>query len=369
MNKLSLGIISLVSLFLGSLAAHGATLYLKNGRTMEGIIKAQNEEVVQLDIGGGIIAIKRSKIDRIEEGTKEEEVLSEKAQRKVILTRKNAPKDLVPLVYEYNDLRDKLKQVLAYNDEAILITTDRSKLIQRTGSMEKQIRAIDAELGQGQNALGLNRYNALVTRQNAIHAQARKDQEKIRYGRQRLQFVRGALAHFRNELNVFEARVASMQDEEETDDPTVMLFHDELLVRINRIKTQVTGRNITFERQGVHTVVDVKINNRITVPMLVDTGASTITLSKQMATQLGLKINKHNAVDMNIANGEVVRGYHVILDSVSVSGLKANYVLATILDQAPSEEFQGLLGMSYLENFELSLSPKTGLLELRETQF
>ena len=42
--------------------------------------------------------------------------------------------------------------------------------------------------------------------------------------------------------------------------------------------------------------------------MLVDTGASTVTLSSTMAKNLGLKVDKANIVDMRIANGELVKG-------------------------------------------------------------
>ena len=333
------------------------------------MIKSQNDKVIQLDIGGGILTINKGKVARIDEGGKEEKVLSDKFLRKVILTRKNAPEEYLPLVFDYNEAREKLKTIEIYNDEGKKIRRDRPQLIKRIEGYKKMTLEIDRELARGKSGLGRSRYNQLIMKQNEIHGSARQTQSQMQAGRERLQVVRTAINEYRNELSEFQLLVEEKQEALTSPRPEEAIFFDELLLRINKLQKQITGRQVTFEKQGAHTLVEVRLNDRITVPMMVDTGASTVTLSMKKAKQLGITINERNVVDMRIANGETVKGYYVVLDSVSVSNLKAEHVIATVMENPPGGDIEGLLGMSFLENFELTMSPKTGILELRETNF
>jgi clan AA aspartic protease (TIGR02281 family) len=50
-------------LFLSSSNLQADTIYLKNGRTMEGFIRDENAEPILIDVGFGIIGLKRSEIE------------------------------------------------------------------------------------------------------------------------------------------------------------------------------------------------------------------------------------------------------------------------------------------------------------------
>jgi len=55
-------------------AAHADTLYLKNGRNIQGLIKSENENAIELEVNAGIVKFKKSEIDKIEKVSSEEAV-------------------------------------------------------------------------------------------------------------------------------------------------------------------------------------------------------------------------------------------------------------------------------------------------------
>ena len=51
------------------------TLYLKNGRHMEGIVKSEDNVMVELEVSGGTVKFKKSEIENIEKTNEEETIL------------------------------------------------------------------------------------------------------------------------------------------------------------------------------------------------------------------------------------------------------------------------------------------------------
>jgi len=90
------------------------------------------------------------------------------------------------------------------------------------------------------------------------------------------------------------------------------------------------------------------INDQV-VDVLIDTGATGVAISQQVADRLGLK--SVDAVRTTTANGDSV-GYAVRLKSVQIGGIKAHDVAAMI---APSLDGDVLLGMSFLSRMDLRL--------------
>lgn len=85
------------------------------------------------------------------------------------------------------------------------------------------------------------------------------------------------------------------------------------------------------------------------VNVLVDTGATGVAISQNIADKLNLK--SIDAVRTNTANGDSV-GYMVRLTSVKIGGVSANNVAAMI---APGLDGDVLLGMSFLGRMDVRL--------------
>lgn len=96
-----------------------------------------------------------------------------------------------------------------------------------------------------------------------------------------------------------------------------------------------------------HYVATGSINGEDVVFML-DTGATTVSLPLDLARQLGLRLQPGGM--SKTANG-LVRTWTTRLDRVSLGGLTARNLRATVLPNFPGE--QVLLGMDFLRRFEL----------------
>ncbi|BCM25416.1 retropepsin-like aspartic protease family protein [Methyloradius palustris] len=89
------------------------------------------------------------------------------------------------------------------------------------------------------------------------------------------------------------------------------------------------------------------------VNVLVDTGATDVAVSQNIAKQLNL--SSHTAITTNTANGNSI-AYVTRLDSVKIGGVEAKDVSAVI---APGLQGNVLLGMSYLGRMDVRLFHNT----------
>lgn len=87
MEKLIAAFISIILFIIPS--AHADTIYLKNGRQVEGLIKAEDEDSVKIDIGFGTVGFTKTEIEKIYRSTPEEiAAIYQKWQRQNIAREK-----------------------------------------------------------------------------------------------------------------------------------------------------------------------------------------------------------------------------------------------------------------------------------------
>jgi len=133
------------------------------------------------------------------------------------------------------------------------------------------------------------------------------------------------------------------------------LFFNHYLAQLENPNQQVEmatddtgGRSVTLQRNRAgHYVVNGEINGRPVV-FVVDTGATDVAMSLGVAHDLDLSLGMPRL--SRTANG-VVRSWSAGLDRVSIGGLEARGVRASVLPNFPGGEV--LLGMSFLKRFEL----------------
>ena len=117
----------------------------------------------------------------------------------------------------------------------------------------------------------------------------------------------------------------------------------------NKIKSLGSESTVVLKR-GLdgHYRTEALING-VKVDVLVDTGATGVAISQNIADKLNLK--SIDAIRTNTANGDSV-GYLVRLKSVQIGGVKAENVSAMI---APTLDGDVLLGMSFLGRMDVRL--------------
>ncbi len=117
---------------------------------------------------------------------------------------------------------------------------------------------------------------------------------------------------------------------------------------------------VRVQRAGNALRVSVLINGTVSVPFLIDTGATDVVLPKWAADELELDLSNARTGVYRTANG-VVKQKLVRLESVSMGGAEVKSVPATISDTMST----GLLGLSYFNHFKYDVDPVQGLVTLR----
>ena len=111
-------------------------------------------------------------------------------------------------------------------------------------------------------------------------------------------------------------------------------------------------------RRGGIPVIDVKFNNRHTFEMMLDTGASDIVITKQMAKTL--RVQHYQTVWVSTPSSNRVAMSSGFVYSVGVAELALNNPLVIT---SPSMDM-GLLGQSFFSGYDMTI--KSDVIEFRE---
>lgn len=117
---------------------------------------------------------------------------------------------------------------------------------------------------------------------------------------------------------------------------------------------------------GGNFLVDTVLNGRVKARLMLDTGASLITLTEDIGRQLGLT-QYSNAAELpfNTAGGEDWMPL-VALDTVAIGSAQTRLVEASI--NSHIKEIDGLLGMSFLGDFRFEIDHANKRLTLKPMQ-
>lgn len=106
--------------------------------------------------------------------------------------------------------------------------------------------------------------------------------------------------------------------------------------------------------------VMVELNDRVSAPFILDTGASDVSIPRRVADQLGIRIGPETqTMQYRTANG-VIESPVIQLQSVSLGGARVENVAASISDTLPI----GLLGLSFFNHFHYEIDSIQGIVHL-----
>src|SRR5262245_39817860 len=104
---------------------------------------------------------------------------------------------------------------------------------------------------------------------------------------------------------------------------------------------------IPFTRIGSLMRVDGRVNDIVTVPFLIDTGARGVSIPNAYAAKLGARVRSDTPhIQVTTANGVVARPM-ITLQSIEIGGARVENLSATL---DPGMDF-GLLGGSFFNNY------------------
>ncbi len=117
-----------------------------------------------------------------------------------------------------------------------------------------------------------------------------------------------------------------------------------------------------FEGDVRRIIIPVTLNDSVTVPMALDTGAVGMLISYKVAEKLGIfERDEGKMIWQARGIGGSTPAIITILDSVSVDGLREEFVPVTITESF-STAFEGLLGMDFMSNYSIYIDSKKQVL-------
>jgi clan AA aspartic protease (TIGR02281 family) len=130
------------------------------------------------------------------------------------------------------------------------------------------------------------------------------------------------------------------------------------------VKPAPRKASIPFEKRGSIVIVPATLNNRQTVNLVVDTGASFTFISHALARDLAIDLSLNpKTVPFHTANG-VVEAPLTSLNSIMVGGMEIKNLTAAVHDTTPDSTAAGLLGLNFLSNFRMDIDTQQGMLNL-----
>ena len=115
---------------------------------------------------------------------------------------------------------------------------------------------------------------------------------------------------------------------------------------------------IPFEKRGDVMVVNVTLNDQVSAPFLVDTGASDVSIPAEIANRLGIQIGPETPYRRyTTANGVIAKPV-ITLDSVQAGEARLEQVRASV----SSTMEVGLLGGAFFNNFTFQIDPAANLI-------
>ena len=128
---------------------------------------------------------------------------------------------------------------------------------------------------------------------------------------------------------------------------------------------------IPYENEGStrRIIIPVNFNDRLTVPMALDTGAPGMVISLDLAIRLGI-FQRDSGTLVTAAGGigGVTPAILTIIDSVAVESARSEFIPTTVTLDSLSGAFDGLIGMDFLTNYNLTVDTRRQVVVFQETE-
>jgi len=123
-----------------------------------------------------------------------------------------------------------------------------------------------------------------------------------------------------------------------------------------------------FEGSARRIIINVRFNNSVTAPMILDTGAPGLVISPRLAFKLGIFDNDDGKILAQAGGiGGRVPAVITIMESVQIGDAVDHFVPTTITPSI-SGSFEGLLGMDFMANYSFTIDTRNKKLILDELE-
>ncbi|GMV40458.1 MAG: hypothetical protein AMXMBFR64_21740 [Myxococcales bacterium] len=124
---------------------------------------------------------------------------------------------------------------------------------------------------------------------------------------------------------------------------------------------------VSFDRREEVIIVDARVNSAHTGRFIVDTGASSVVITQDLAEKVGVSdVLRSSPVFVQTAGG-VVNAFPARLESVDVHGATVSD-LPVLVCETMGDDVDGLLGINFLSRFNVSIDHELGQLTFQPKQ-
>jgi clan AA aspartic protease (TIGR02281 family) len=337
----------------------------KNGGRTEGIIVKETDTEVTLKIGLGTATFKKEQLRSVSKDAAVNAELQRDWQEQFFDDPRQLPPELHDLAQEFRDLQGK--QTAAQQAQAKLKQC-RDEMVNTQAEL-KLVQQKHAEtlvqLSKSSPNANLPVYNRLVRSNNDLVARGSALEDRSVQLKSVATTNRAVISRYLIALAELRHAIDSAAAGPANNEPA-RVFYAKAGEQISVLTAALEEVRVPLaDAEGKQAIVTARINDQGDVRLLVDTGATDVTLSAATAARLRLKWDPKKVARMQLANGSFVEGYPIELDSLSVAGTSLRGISAVVMPNPPGDNIDGLLGMSFLGQFDVQVEPARGLVLLR----
>jgi clan AA aspartic protease (TIGR02281 family) len=348
----------MAGLLLGAVfSLHADTVFLKNGRTLEGEVIADDGEAVTVNLGVGQVVLKRAGIERIErDAPEQQDALQEQWAQNYFAHERFTPAGLEDLAAAYRTLqrqhaaaRDARVRIEQYRADRPELTRGIKDARRQRIQLAQRLEAADPEAGPA--------YNRIVRQYNQVTARLDQFVQYLQIGREEEKQQWTIIAEYVNALTRCLVMEKDSRSAWGSEDVEHQRFLQQLREELAALQDEIDERPLTCEERAGQLIVDVMLNDHVKTRLMLDTGATHVSLTRDLADRLQLNLDELSETKVALADGSEADARRVQLESVEVNGFRVADVSALVLMNEASDDVQGLLGMSFLREFLFRVDP------------
>ncbi|MBN1670786.1 MAG: clan AA aspartic protease [Kiritimatiellae bacterium] len=340
---------------------------LENGRELTGVISEETAEAVVLDLGVGTVTLKRSQIVFMEKSDDETlEGLWQDWSLRYFDHERYAPPGYEELVRRVRRLNASRAAAATSRRRIEQLSAESDGLCARVEGLEEDLLELAARVQVARPDADVETYNRLIMSNNTLSAGMALAQDSLARKRDDILAQQAVIGAYAQELAQVEA---AFRAKPPADGAQPTEAEAQFVAQIERLlagyRREFKQREVRTERRDAGVVVSATLNDGVDATFLLDTGASVVTISRALAERLNLNIRQRPAVRVTLADGGGTDAVPVLLRSIQVGEARVENVQAVVLRATPQPDVDGLLGMSFLRRFIISLDPAGNTLTLR----
>jgi len=340
------------------------------GNRITGIVTEQSDSTVTIDVGLGSITLNSSQIEDIhlfENG--QNDSLRNHWMHEFFAMDPYVPSGFEALARSFRGLEAQRSNVVASKQRIETLSEKRRDLERRLREEEEELIEAYRRLRRLSASLIGPEYNRRVVDINRCRSSVALTQAEIAALDFEIDESYHAIAEYIQSLksmeHTFLDTVRAYRSKEVSDG--TRLFLDTFKERLAHMSAEFQQMSIPYEGlSDGRIVVTAIVNNERSGKFIVDTGASAVALSKQFYESLTDTMENPRSVVIALADGTEMNARQIMLQSIQVGNAHLEGVSAIVLDQGPSKGNDGVLGMSFLGNYGITIDGVRGKLILEE---